>query len=1303
MSVNELIKKPFSDIKSINFHYKDNNLKLKNTHYTTSENFNFKLYDAFDNFNDLTINNYSCFILGKNNVNDTWSTFNTKNNSIQAYITSIKYVLNGENIFLMFDDESVKNTPNLIDIKDAGITFRKSADLKISGIDEDDILSNNNFLFAIELIPGTDQCYIKHYNGSEEYVLYNRKLIEQSTGIEGEHTDDLWFTTNKEYYEKFGRFNFILNGNDIILYLVEKSFIKISKEIFENSSSTFWIDSNYNLEKLPEISVDNLKIKNPTIFPENIQYKLPDGLVDGTILNKNEVLEVQRIRTLAPYMENDELKLGLFDNKRLTNVILTPYGLSSCVSIINARKNIIDINNYTNSSWISYDNKNSGTINSLKSAFNMENQCLYHMEYNNIDKDYSTTLDIIPLKNHISPQNFAIRGDYMLNGNIYEPNVNFREYTTLETGTDQEFGNSNITLNYTYYVTEYIVAAGEDLAFTIKSNSNNGGEFNLDSILYPYIYLNINDSNFIKNGANGSSIPFLSDKVKKFQSNSQFNNNGRYLYTWLYQNNENPYGIWLDRYYYPDRIKKEEILKSAPNLKDGSFNDIIDKDYVQSGNIGLQDNLTYFDKQSDLMFEPNTKYVYSRIDESHVDEILKDIDDTKITSIKSFNSGDGYKSFNADILKNKGVLDLNFDMYINPDKKFGTDIISNSANTGLVVRQNSSITPFSYIFDRDNFTISMVNYNMEIIKTISLLEIYSFESEDDLKINRVISGNVYDNVIVITNRFIILLGYDLIIKDKFILPSDDKLSTLIYSLLNDNNFYMIFADLDDKIHHVICFDLISGTFKEIIKFNQANINNLCLAQKDDIIVPISKNLVKDNGDGTFIVIEESEDNYEQFIPFGLSAGDIVSINEVNEYNPEYFYYAPVFNKDLIDRQANTLYIDKNNIIYCFPHYLYVQSEIDNTIYGIRERINDNLFQVEVISINDYKTKINDSGDFDILFASYNKIIDIACDSTGRLAILKDNRGTEELILFDKTKRRIKNIKLGNTYNKCFALDTFHTYIKGYELEYFGLIAKKESGNYYFITFDDTFTEQDTELLYNISESNISYKTNKTCLSNFSKILEYGNTDELKFMLNLPKYNLLGETITYSLSPSELIRGWYNFRIYINLNEGIFEVYMNDKLLNVKNNFDFTKYIYNFKNIFNYPLTLGSAMYKNSSTIGTFTKLTEDCFECINVRIKNIFAYAKNLTEAEKQAIKLKVGGIKPVTITLPTGQKNNTEEIIRFFKYNQPYTMSNSIRINIKNALITDYNTKQAIIDDINKFINDKVSLPLTIKEINFI
>jgi hypothetical protein len=156
--------------------------------------------------------------------------------------------------------------------------------------------------------------------------------------------------------------------------------------------------------------------------------------------------------------------------------------------------------------------------------------------------------------------------------------------------------------------------------------------------LWPYKFININDTKFVKNGSFGSDVPFFADKVKKFQTyktiikddlgNKVSPNNETYLCSWLYKKDHESEPIWLDRYYYPDMIERHEALKGESNFKQ-SFENIIDKNYIKNENINYDDTVTgkiyrntFFDKLSDMVIEAGNTYRYQRISTDMVNEVI---------------------------------------------------------------------------------------------------------------------------------------------------------------------------------------------------------------------------------------------------------------------------------------------------------------------------------------------------------------------------------------------------------------------------------------------------------------------------------------------------------------------------------------------------------------------------------------------------------------------------------------------------------------------------------------------------------
>ena len=271
------------------------------------------------------------------------------------------------------------------------------------------------------------------------------------------------------------------------------------------------------------------------------------------------------------------------------------------------------------------------------------------------------------------------------------PDVDFRTYDSLHTGFNQEKGSDTITLSYTFNDQEYEVNDGEDLHFTIPEKSiekTNGLE-----PLWPYKYININDTKFVKNGAFGSNVPFFADKIKKKQGAKSIvkdlngkrstPNNGVYLCSWLYRKNAEHEPIWLDRYYYPDLIDREKALKGVSHYEQ-SFENILDKNYTKDDYIRTKIfKNTYVDKLSDMIIEPANSYIYHRLSSKMVNEVIDNLEPNRIKDIKNHKDkndeilsiygldGEGFKKIDYKAWKNTNQINFNTDIYLSKNKRMG--------------------------------------------------------------------------------------------------------------------------------------------------------------------------------------------------------------------------------------------------------------------------------------------------------------------------------------------------------------------------------------------------------------------------------------------------------------------------------------------------------------------------------------------------------------------------------------------------------------------------------------------------------
>ena len=88
---------------------------------------------------------------------------------------------------------------------------------------------------------------------------------------------------------------------------------------------------------------------------------------------------------------------------------------------------------YMDNSWVGYDrNKRISAINRDKSAFQLKSQALLHHEYNKEDG-----INFIPLKNNFTYKGNSVRGNNTNISNSNYPDVDYRTYTSINSGYNQ--------------------------------------------------------------------------------------------------------------------------------------------------------------------------------------------------------------------------------------------------------------------------------------------------------------------------------------------------------------------------------------------------------------------------------------------------------------------------------------------------------------------------------------------------------------------------------------------------------------------------------------------------------------------------------------------------------------------------------------------------------------------------------------------------------------------------------------------------------------------------------------------------
>lgn len=402
-----------------------------------------------------------------------------------------------------------------------------------------------------------------------------------------------------------------------------------------------------------------------------------------------------------------------------------------------------------NTSWVSYNKNyiNAYEINLDKSRDNLSNNFLINTQYSYVTGN-TLESNILTLKNQKTHKNYSNRSDFLEKNNPNVPTVDNRTYTGLFTGNDQEKGDYGITLNYEFYNADYKMVSD---AYTV---------FYTPESIYPYKQININDLGWNFKGSIAGENPYLSDKIFK-NKNDTSKYYGEYLCSWLFRRKDGE-TIWLDRYYIPEKTSYAAALSTSFTLnytepintllrQQLSSSEYYDVPYIyntlaeeaaatpQTVRSALY-GINFFDKISDLVILPNTEYIYHRIGNNYVNQILSTIDEFLIQNgLELKNSNDADISITGDVDDIEYILDGNsyslipnynlvndthqftFSFWLKSDDwstGFGHQIFGNLTDSGIGLLNDQKITPIITI--QTNRNILTFNTNFELLDIASL-------------------------------------------------------------------------------------------------------------------------------------------------------------------------------------------------------------------------------------------------------------------------------------------------------------------------------------------------------------------------------------------------------------------------------------------------------------------------------------------------------------------------------------------------------------------------------------------------------
>ena len=397
-----------------------------------------------------------------------------------------------------------------------------------------------------------------------------------------------------------------------------------------------------------------------------------------------------------------------------------------------------------NSSYITYDKESK--IDNDKSDFHLPSNYLLHSSSNDPDQKFN----LLVLKNIANTQDGFTSSNTLLSTSdtsIFSQNL--RDYTSIFSDIDSE-RNEVLSLNFVYHNYDIIIKPGTT-SFTAPSS------------MAPFDKLNINDTKFTKCGAFSFTRPDLADRVYRLDDDSIKEEDVTYLCTWL-SGGIGKEAIWVDRYFYPDLVSKEEALGASP-VYNVTYQEAVENLIASNSSLKTSvQNKLYLDKKSDLTFEPQKRYKYVRISKDVLKEkaptnFCKTARVNKRTNnyFKTINNNGGFslgftiQNDAGDFTLESAYHDVNggFSFYkAGRDVRFVFRIFDNSTE-GRTIRDRIDLNTFQYDFELDKFDKNNIFLSFNAIDGICTLYlnsnvIYTFNvNAYQLYTKRILFGDIY--------------------------------------------------------------------------------------------------------------------------------------------------------------------------------------------------------------------------------------------------------------------------------------------------------------------------------------------------------------------------------------------------------------------------------------------------------------------------------------------------------------------------------------------------------------------------------
>ena len=342
--------------------------------------------------------------------------------------------------------------------------------------------------------------------------------------------------------------------------------------------------------------------------------------------------------------------------------------------------------------------------------------------YSNYEDNYLKDGSIYANLNYFNLKN-QISNHHNVNKNLpFDDRQMQRQYSSIVNSETQEVSEEFLKLQYNFHTVEYNFLPDKFTKFVLPDN------------LLPFTQINLNDAGLQAAGAYAAQSPYFSDRIYKDVGNREdvvnnLNENGEYLCSWLY--NDGDTGIWYDRYYIPQNTTGIEAVSgnlNNPPIPLSESTSVIDQIVDQ---LGFSE-LNYVDINSTLMLEPSGVYYYARVGPDSVSTILNKLsgglikqnftprrnDDPAyvgpLTDTLIINAS-AYDTFKI-LADNRGEVNganIAFELDIpNTEDPKAFQLVGNLFNGGLGIIKNFYFTPLIYLYEGNTIYYYDTDFNL---------------------------------------------------------------------------------------------------------------------------------------------------------------------------------------------------------------------------------------------------------------------------------------------------------------------------------------------------------------------------------------------------------------------------------------------------------------------------------------------------------------------------------------------------------------------------------------------------------------